>query len=106
MIATLRASHFTPLLQQSGTMTSESGLAIPISLVEVSENPRAMPRRHAPERRIPFTVLLNAPISAPSILHGSCTLTIHDLSVKDLYIERVVPQDESHEFAWYQIILN
>ncbi|GAB0056269.1 hypothetical protein SIID45300_00574 [Candidatus Magnetaquicoccaceae bacterium FCR-1] len=106
MLDTLRATDFTPLLNQSGTMTTPSGLDIPVQVEEVTENPRAMPCRHAPERRIPFSLLLTSPLSAPPLTDGLCRLNLDGLSLSDVYVVRIVPQDESNHLAWYQIVFN
>jgi hypothetical protein len=105
VIGDLRSNHFADLVGQACEVVIPSGEALVLEVDEVTENTRAMPRRAAPGRRTPFTVVLKGSAESPLVC-GQCTLRATGLEVANVHIDRIAPLDESGQIAWYQIIIN
>ncbi|WP_130473028.1 DUF6916 family protein [Candidatus Magnetaquicoccus inordinatus] len=108
MLSRLCSADISPFLNQSGTLIPNAtpDQVIPIVVEEVAENPRAMPRRHKPDRRIPFSILLSSGKDVPPFQDGLCTFSLGEFSVADIYVVHIVPQSEEEDREWYQIVLN
>ncbi|MEO5374717.1 MAG: hypothetical protein H7840_10610 [Alphaproteobacteria bacterium] len=106
MIANLRADAFAPLVETLCELIPDGGFPIPVTVIEVTENPRALPPRAPSGRRVPFSVLLTGPAES-DFSSGSCTFRAKDrLTVEGLHVNRIVSLDGENDKAWYQIVFN
>lgn len=106
MISQLRSTDFSPLVGKVCHLVIESGVTIPVTVEEVTENLRGLPPRARPGRRIPFSVILTGPPD-PALVDSLCTLHAPNLDrVEGVRVNRIMPLDGESDRAWYQIVFN
>lgn len=107
MLGTLRSQDFAVLVGKTGTLADDAGRVVFVKVEDVVENPRAMSRRRAPDRRIPFSVRLSAPLEASSFSSGTCVLNFDGLGpVEGVYVTRILSREDDDGKAWYEIVIN
>ncbi|MBF0098010.1 MAG: hypothetical protein HQM04_14275 [Magnetococcales bacterium] len=108
MLGTIRSIDVEKLVGMPGVLIPNFAPAGIISVVleEVTENPRAMPRRHKPDRRTPFDILLSSSGEVPLLVDGLCALVIGEWSLVDVFVTHIMPISDEENKEWYQIVIN